>query len=132
MADDSNPYLALLRDVVEALEKAASEQRSLSGALARLETSNTQAHKDLRDELRRATESMSNVTTLWSAEQNAEERNTKARTKAISAVWSNQSVQFLLAGIVLAILQVVGVGWFAHSYLPTTPTPPAVIQEHGP
>jgi len=128
----ADTYVKLMREVVEAIERSAAAIRALEESIARSDASNTAAHAALRDELRRAGESMAAIATLWKAEQAAETRTSKAREKAVWKFWESQPVQLLAIGLVLAFLQVVGVSWFAHSYGEAVKPPAATQALPGP
>ncbi len=118
MAENPNAYVVLIREVVEALERSSSEQRNL-----------TQAQVALTAEIRMVTTATAAVITLWSAEQSAAKASKSSRNKAVTALWQSHPVQLLLWGIVMAILQGIGVAWFAHAVLSQSP-PPIVLPQH--
>lgn len=103
MVAEPEPYVQLLREVVAALERTAAEQRALA-AVSSTSTS----------ELRRLTDSVAAMTALWKAEQESDNRSTRTRNKAVATLWASQPMQTLLMGLVLAVLQVLGVAWYAH------------------
>ena len=114
MADD-NAYVTLMREVVECIEHSTADQRVAGEALARIASDSAASHTALRDEMRRLSESNARIITLWQAEQDSIKNSEKKRDKAVAAIWQSQPLQLLMVGLVLAVLQVIGVGWFAHS-----------------
>lgn len=112
-------FTGLLREVVQALERSTAELHKLEATLERQQKVDDKAMADVKDEIRRLSEQVKEVTSLWAAQQKAEKVAQERRANAIAAVWKAPAFQMLFIGFVVVILQVLGVSWIANHYLPT-------------
>lgn len=112
-------FTGLLREVVQALERSTAELHKLEATLERQQKVDDKAMADVKDEIRRLSEQVKDVTSLWAAQQKAEKVAQERRANAIAAVWKAPAFQMLFIGFVVVILQVLGVSWIANHYLPT-------------
>ena len=123
-------YVNLLREVVLALERMSADVHKLSDEQVRHEIHEEHMISELKDlidtthetvtsELRRHGEQVATILTLWKAEQDAAIASTNRRDKAFTTVWQSAPFQLLMAGLVVAILQILGTSWVASHYLPT-------------
>jgi vacuolar-type H+-ATPase subunit I/STV1 len=152
MSDPSTqPFIDLLKEVVVALEHTSSELRQLAEEQVRHEIHEEKMIAEVRKEidsnseavnaeLRRFTEQMTTLVTLWKTEQEdvraaaarqekAEQESGARREKALEALWSSTPIQLLLVGVVVSLLNLLGTSWVANSYLSTVeqPTPHSQI-----
>lgn len=121
--------IGLLREVVQAIERSTAELRKLEATIERQQKSGDKTMAEIQaeikaqakvtsDEVRRLTEQVNQVTSLWAANQKAEKVAQERRAQAIQALWKAPGFQLLFIGLVVVFLQAVGVSWVVSHYLP--------------
>lgn len=103
MATENDLHIELLKDIVGAHERTAAELRRLADHSGRLEA-----------EIEKMRGKVSRIETLWGDQQ----ASSSARMKLFEGFAKSTPVQLLLMGMVVAVLQILGVAWVASSYLP--------------
>ena len=121
--------LGLLREVVQAIERSTAELRKLETTIERHQKLDDKTMTEIQaeikaqakitsDEVRRLTEQVNQVTSLWAADLKAEKVAQDRRAQAIAAVWKAPGFQLLFIGIIVVILQALGVSWVVSHYMP--------------
>lgn len=71
-----------------------------------------------------AANALERIARVEEAKEAREQKREKERFRWADRLWSSTTIQLLLAGIVVAFLQVLGTAWVAHYYLPIPPSGP--------
>jgi len=112
--DDRLDYASLVREVVSAVEQCRASHDATRETLDRLSSGVVAMISESRETRSR----LDRLVELREDELAVRREESEKRAQWAARLWASTPVQLLSAGVVVAILQAIGVSWVASNYLP--------------